>query len=106
MRLHAKSRVGLYEVEAIYENGVITVNKGGFIRMPICDKYVPSSEIAIVRNDTDKVSEKGVLKTDAIFSSLSSAASFVAGRSSNGMIFWKTEDGEYVGKTLKPDKYN
>lgn len=38
---------------------------------------------------------------DVSFQSLSTAACFVTGRSANGMITWKTEDGKYVRYTLK-----
>ena len=38
---------------------------------------------------------------DIPFNSLSTSATFVAGRISNGMITWKTEDGRYVRYTLK-----
>ena len=45
--------------------------------------------------------EEGVLLRDVQFETLSTAASFVAGRTSNGMITWKTNDGKYVRETLK-----
>jgi hypothetical protein len=35
----------------------------------------------------------GITKADVPFKSPSTAANFVTGRSSNGMILWKTEDG-------------
>ena len=53
-----------------------------------------------VKNLNKKFGNKQVLH-DVTFDSLSTAATFVAGRISNGMITWKTPDGQYVRKTLK-----
>ena len=40
---------------------------------------------------------EGIVTTDVLFKSSSTAANFITGRSTNGLIVWKTEDG----KTLK-----
>lgn len=47
--------------------------------------------------------EKGVLKEDVVFKSASTAANFVTGSSTNGLITWKTEDGRTIKKTLEDD---
>ena len=41
--------------------------------------------------------EENILKENILFTSPSYAAMFVVGKSANGLISWKTEDG----KTLK-----
>ena len=52
-------------------------------------------------NDRSKIDDKGNVLEDVIFNSLSTAATFVTGRSANGMIVWKTLDGKNVRDTLK-----
>ena len=42
----------------------------------------------------------GVTKEDVYFKSPSTAANFVTGRSSNGMILWKTKDGQPLKDAL------
>lgn len=50
----------------------------------------------------DALFEDGdLLREDVTFNSLSTAATFVTGRTANGMIVWKTEDGKYVKHTLQ-----
>lgn len=60
----------------------------------------PNSEAAYKRADPQIVSSEGIILEDTTFKSLSTAACFVTGRSANGMITWKTEDGKYVRYTL------
>lgn len=100
LELHTISRDGLYEATAIYDDGNITVNKGSRINIHYGSGFKPSSVVKEKLNDTSLVGEEGVLLKDVTFSSLSTAASFVAGRTSNGMITWKTSDGKYVRESL------
>lgn len=100
--LHTQSRDNLFDAQAIYENGVVTVKKGSRIKIQGCEGFKPSPEVKAKRNDADLVNSEGFLLADVTFSSLSTAASFVGGRTSNGMIMWKTPDGKYVRETLKP----
>lgn len=101
LHLQTKSRDGLYEANAIYNNGLVIVLKGSRINMLSNNGLKPDSEAAHKRSNPAIVSSKGVMLEDAIFQSLSTAACFVTGRSANGMITWKTEDGKYVRYTLK-----
>ena len=101
LKLFTISRDKLYEAEAVYENDEITVLKGSRINLTPGPKFKPSAVIEECLNDKSLVGGDGVLKRDVTFKSLSTAASFVTGRISNGMIIWKTEDGRYVRYTLK-----
>jgi hypothetical protein len=47
--------------------------------------------------NSESIMDGGVLATDILFSSPSSAADFVTGNKCNGLEYWKTENG----KTLK-----
>ena len=99
--LRTKSRDGLYEANAIYNNGLVTVLKGSKINMLSNNGLKPDSEAAHKRSNPLIVSAEGIMLEDTTFQSLSTAAGFVTGRSANGMITWKTEDGKYVRYTLK-----
>lgn len=101
MKLHTKSRDGkLYNAEAVYNSGKVTVLKGSCINR--C-----SNSTAHVKRSTEELRLKDdlfddgcVLNKDLNFNSLSTAATFVTGRVANGMIVWKTEDGRYVKYAL------
>ena len=99
--LHAKSRDNQFEALAVYNDGRVIVKKNSKIKYPITGAYKPSDEIQKKRNDATLVDKNGKLLKDVEFCSLSTAASFVAGRSANGMLMWKTENGKKVGDTLK-----
>ncbi len=104
LKLHTVSRDDLFNAQAIYDDGKVVVLKGSQINLKESPKFHPSDEVATKRADRSLVAETGILLSDISFPSLSTAATFVAGRISNGMITWKTEDGRYVRYTLKPDK--
>lgn len=101
MKLHTKSRDGLYEANAIFENGTIVVLKGSRINTRNSKGYKPSPKIASMRNDSSLIDADGYLKENIVFETLSTAATFVTGRTANGMIVWKTEDGKYVRYSIK-----
>lgn len=102
MELHTISRDGLYDAKAIYLDGTVTVKKGSRINVNFGSRFKPTPTIKAKFDDHTLYDENGILQKDVIFSSLSTAASFVTGRTSNGMIVWKTADGHYVRETLKP----
>lgn len=104
LNLHTKSRDNLYCAEATYNEGVVTVKKGSQINIRENPNFKPSEIVKSLLADKSVVGNDGILKKDVEFNSLSTAATFVAGRISNGMITWKTEDGKYVRYTLKPEK--
>lgn len=102
LSLHTISRDKLFDANALYEDGKVTVLKGSRINLGFSEAFKPSEIVRNAINDRALVGENGVLKKDITFESLSTAATFVAGRTSNGMITWKTPDGKYVRETLKP----
>ena len=104
MKLFTKSRDGLYEANAIYEDGVIRILKGSRINTKNSDGFKPSEKVATLRSDKSKVDNGGYLHQDVEFDTLSTAATFVTGRIANGMIVWKTEDGKYVRHTINRGK--
>lgn len=103
IELNTKSMRGIYEATATYVDGVVTVHKGSRIDSRINPNFKPPALVAKMRADRKLVDSNGVLLNDVAFNSLSTAATFVAGRISNGMMTWKTEDGRYVRYTLKAE---
>lgn len=105
LELHTKSRDGLlYEAKALYDNGSVVVLKGSRINTSPAAAFKPSSSVASLLSDNKKVGRDGVLLEDITFKTLSTAATFVTGRTANGMIVWKTPDGKYVRYSLEKDK--
>ena len=103
LKIHTIARdKQLYNATATYIDGKVTVNKGSHINMTLSDGYKPTPLIKSLREHKALVCENGELVEDITFESLSTAASFVTGRTANGMITWKTEDGKYVRHTLSP----
>lgn len=101
LKLHTVSRDKLFEATAVYEDGLVKVAKGSRINLGFSEAFKPSDLVMSTINDPDVVNKDGILLQDVTFKSLSTAATFVAGRISNGMITWKTPDGKYVRDTLK-----
>ena len=82
------------------DNGFL-VRKGSgaaLTEVPSCHGYLKELRAALIENGVLKREERGFVFTqDYVFSSPSTAAGVVQGRSSNGRVDWKTKDG----KTLK-----
>ena len=101
MKLSTKSRDGeLYYATAEYTEGTIIVHKGSKINRKNAPGFKPRKGVAILREDDSLFENDCYLKNDIPFSSLSTAASFVTGRTANGNIVWKTDDGKYVKYSL------
>lgn len=94
----------LYDAKAIYSDGLVRILKGSRINLSGSSGFKPSAVVEKALKDKTIVGEDGVLLCDIEFSSLSTAACFVTGRTANGMITWKTDDGKYVRYTLKSGK--
>ena len=101
LALHTISRDNLFDAQAEYNDGKVTVLKGSRINLKSGTGFKPSDLIKGYLSDPTLVGDDGVLLRDETFDSLSTAATFVAGRVSNGMITWKTPDNRYVRYTLK-----
>ena len=104
LELHTVSRNNLFDATAVYLDGIVTVKKGSRINLHHGDAFKPSDVVKEKLKDISLVDANGILLRDVTFKSLSTAATFVAGRTSNGMITWKTPNGRYVRFTLKGDK--
>ncbi len=97
MKVFLKNRSGTINAEGDYtpETKQLVVKKGSIV-----SKNVNNSEKFYGRKSIEKNREQYVkdyvVVQDVIFTSPSTAANFVTGWSSNGMILWKDEEGNPI----------
>ena len=102
MKLFYKSKKRNFAAEALYENDRITVLKGSKISEKI-DNFRISKVALSVRNDINIVNSQYKLLKDVDFKSLSAAAQFVSGASTNGLKVWKDKNGNSVNNIIEKD---
>lgn len=91
INIELKSRSNAYAAEAIYEDGIITVRVGSKIQMDFAS-HIKGGKIAKgYRENPEYVDKEGIVIKECIFSSPSTAAQFVTGRSTNGLTAWKVD---------------
>lgn len=100
MKLVLKSKKNLHYAEATWDGEQIIVLSGSKIN-PIVAFPQMSEEIKHMREDRKIVNEQNELLVDVKFTSPSSAAQFVTGRSVNGYIAWRPDDKMSLKEYLK-----
>lgn len=86
--------------EAEYSENAFTVKKGGRINLDFA-AHIRGGKIAKkYRNDPAYVGKDGTIIKDCVFTSPSTAAQFVTGRSTNGYDAWKVDSKTNLGKYL------
>ncbi|MCI8654532.1 MAG: DUF4357 domain-containing protein [Clostridia bacterium] len=78
----------------------VKVLKGSIVSEDInySEKFKGAKTIEKYRNGKIK---NNILQEDMIFKSFSTAANFVTGRSTNGLIAWKDENGKKIKDIIK-----
>lgn len=94
MDLYIKSKNKNVDAHAVYnpETGNFVVCKGSIISNKISQGSFRSAKSVEKQRNSDSV-EGNILVEDMEFKSASSAANFVNGTSTNGMIAWKDKNG-------------
>ena len=100
MKLILKSKKNLHYAEAEWDGEQIIVLSGSRIN-PIVAFPRMSEGIKHLREDRKNVNEQNELLVDVKFTSPSSAAQFVTGRSVNGYIAWRPDDKMSLKEYLK-----
>lgn len=102
MKIFLKSRKDIYNAIGEYnlETGEVKVLKNSIVSNEIAhsEKFKGANTIEKLRKDK---LDKNKLKENMTFKSLSISANFVTGRSTNGLIAWKTEDGKKMKDIIK-----
>lgn len=95
-RNSSANAVGEYNLET----GTMTVKKGSSISEDVCvsEKFRGAGPILKLREQHCK----GIIvKEDVLFSSASTAANFVTGGSTNGLVAWRNSNGEKLRDIIK-----
>lgn len=94
MELYLKGKRKGYSAKAIYdtERKAFIILKGSIVPSDVAqsEKFRGAKSIIVAR---DKFVIDCVVKEDVVFKSSSTAANFITGRSTNGMISWKDKNG-------------
>lgn len=101
IRVHIMQRNGRASAEAIYEDGKMYVLPGGIISEDFADHIQGGRKAKSYRNDSSYVDSNGKILQKCEFTSPSTAAQFVTGRSTNGYEAWKAEGKKSLGTVLK-----
>ncbi len=92
MKLFIKNKrvdaVGEYDMKS----GVFIVKKGSKVSAEISQSEKFRGATTIEKN-REQFAKDGVVVVDATFKSPSTAANFVTGRSTNGLVAWKDKNG-------------
>lgn len=92
--------------EEIFANGkfdgkIFTVLAGGKIRTDFADHIRGGKKAKSYRDNREFVDEAGNILKDCTFTSPSTAAQFVTGRSTNGYEAWKVDTKTSLDKYMK-----
>lgn len=87
--------------EALYEGDTITVLPGGKISSDFAAHIQGGKKAKSFRNNPEYVDENRNIIKACSFSSPSTAAQFVTGRSTNGYEAWKIDKKKSLGKYLE-----
>lgn len=103
MEIHVfiKSRTTDIHAEAVYDGETMTVLPGGRISTDFASHIHGGRKAKSYRNSAEYVDADRIILKECIFSSPSTAAQFVTGRSTNGYEAWKVEAKKNLGKYLE-----
>ncbi len=87
--------------EAVYEGEKITVLPGGKISSDFASHIKGGTKAKGFRDNPEYVDKDHKIIKECVFSSPSTAAQFVTGRSTNGYEAWKVENKKSLGNYLK-----
>jgi len=98
-----KSKRNLHYATGLYGEGKLTVLKGSKINL--VDSFPEMSQnLKEMRSNRELVAENGELLRGVEFTSPSSAAQFVTGRSVNGYIAWRPDDKMSLKEYMRDKK--
>lgn len=101
IKITISSRVGRATAEGVYMGESTIVKKGGFISEDFAEHIQGGKKAKSYRENPEYVDKNGKILKDCEFSSPSTAAQFVTGRSTNGYEAWKVEAIKSLGEYLK-----
>lgn len=96
-----KQKTGRVNAEAIYQGETVIVLAGGTISEDFAEHIRGGVKAKMYRENKEYVNKDGLIIKNCEFSSPSTAAQFVTGRSINGYASWKVESKKSLGDYLK-----
>lgn len=101
IKIELRQRASDAWAEAVFEDGSVTVLPGGKISETFAEHIRGGRKAKSYRDNPEYVDcDRNIVKK-CIFSSPSTAAQFVTGRSTNGYVAWKADGGKNLGEVLK-----
>lgn len=101
IQVFINDRNGNYNATGRYKGNELFVCAGGYIRMDFAEHIRGGKKSLTYRNNPEYVDSEGKILKDCVFTSPSTAAQFVTGRSCNGYESWKVERRKSLGKYLE-----
>ena len=101
MEIYMKSKRSGYDAYGIYDNGTVIVQKGSKICLHFAETFKRANSVVAYRKDSSYVDKSGYVLQDCIFTSPSTAAQFVNGRSTNGYIAWRIDEKSNLRQWLQ-----
>ena len=95
------NKSGRYAANGIYDGEKVIVKKGGFVNPDFAASVRGGRLSKQYRADRNYVSEKFEIVNDCVFTSPSTAAQFVTGRSVDGYNAWKVSYSKSLGAYLQ-----
>lgn len=101
IKVTIKPRTGRAFAEARYEEKRVVVKAGGRISEDFAEHIQGGKKAKSYREDPEYVDAEGYILKDCVFTSPSTAAQFVTGRSTNGYEAWKVDGKKSLGDYLR-----
>ena len=101
IRVKLAPRNGSCYADGIFDGSVFTVKKGGKINLDFAKHIRGGKSAKNYRDNPEFVDSDGNILKDCDFSSPSTAAQFVTGRSTNGYEAWKVDAKKNLGDYMK-----
>ena len=89
--IYLTAKNGDYDAKGTYEDGTITVLPGSKIRLDFAAHIRGGTTALNYRNDPKSVDSNGIVLKNCSFTSASTSAQFVTGRSTNGLEAWRVD---------------
>lgn len=91
IEVYLTSKDASYDAKGSYNEESFVVKKGSKIRLEFAEHIRGGRKAKSYRMDPNIVDSEGIVLKDCEFGSPSTAAQFVTGRSTNGLVAWRVD---------------
>ncbi|MEA4898705.1 MAG: DUF4357 domain-containing protein [Christensenellaceae bacterium] len=100
LEVYLTSKDQSYDAKGSYSEGTFIVKKGSKIRLAFAEHIRGGKKAKSFRDDPHVVDSDGIVLADCVFTSPSTAAQFVTGRSANGYMVWHIDKKTTLARSL------